>query len=208
MQVNLVDAAVHTRDGEAGRVWRVAMVPESRKVTHIVVHKGLLLGRNVVVPMEAVDRMETGHVYLNLTNDQLRDLPDFQETEFLAPEEGWEYPLGYPPGGVIWPLSMPIAGASPYPYLSNAIVRENIPDEDVTLAAGTDVECSDGHCGRIERVLVDDQTKEMTGFVIKRGFFFTRDVEAPLSWIDHVDQNAVHLKLTKRQVEELTGHHH
>jgi uncharacterized protein YrrD len=206
MQVNLVEAAVHTRDGEAGRVWRVAVEPKSRKVTHLVIHKGLLLGRNVVVPIEAVVRMQDGHVHLDLSNDELECLPDFQETDFLAPEEGWEYPLGYPPGGVIWPLSMPIAGASPYPYMSNAVIKENIPEDDVSLAAGTDVECVDGHCGRIERVLVDDQTKEMTGFVIKRGFFFTRDVEAPLDWIDHVENHAVYLKLTKKQVAELTGH--
>lgn len=207
MQVNLIDAHVHIREGagerEAGRVWRVAMEPASRQVTHLVVHQGFLLGRNVVVPIAHVTHMAEGHVYLDMSEDALRRCPDFQETDFLDPEENWDYPVGYPPGGVVWPMAMGYAGASGYPLMTNAVVKENIPDEDVTLASGTHVECVDGHCGKVERVLVDDTTNQMTGFVIKKGFFFTRDVKAPMSWIDHVDHDAVHLKLTKRQVEEM-----
>ena len=203
MQYNLIDATVHTLDGEAGKVWRVAMVPDSHKVTHLVVHQGILLGRNVVVPIEQIDRVREGHVYLTLSNEDLAQLPDYQETDFLAPEEGWEYPLGYPPGGGIWPMTMAYGGASTYPYLSNAVLKENLPDEDVSLSAGTHVECTDGHCGEIESVLYDEDSHEMTGFVIRRGFIFHREVKAPMSWIDHMDKERVYLKLTKRQVEEM-----
>ena len=73
MEHNLIDAAVHTRDAQdAGRVWRVAMDPNINKVTHLVVHKGFLLGRNVVVPIAAEfpldqaarahERLAAGHV--------------------------------------------------------------------------------------------------------------------------------------------------
>jgi uncharacterized protein YrrD len=203
MEHNLIGANVHTRDDrDAGKVWRVAMDPTINRVTHIVVHKGFLMGRNVVVPIAEVRKVDDGHLYLDLTTEQLKKLPDFQETDFLPPEEGWEYPLAYPPGGVIWPMSMYWAGASTYPILSNAVVRENIPDQDVTLDTGTNVECVDGHCGKVDRVLVDDDTNAVVGFVIRKGLLFTRDIHADVSWIDHVDADGVHLKLRKDEVEK------
>ena len=60
MQHNMIDAAVHTRDGEAGRVWKVAMDPRDKKVTHLIVHKGILFGRNVVVPTAKILRVDEG----------------------------------------------------------------------------------------------------------------------------------------------------
>lgn len=203
MEHNLIDAAVHARDAQdAGRVWRVAIDPTINKVTHLVVHKGFLLGRNVVVPIADVQRVEDGHVYLDLTTEQLKGLPDFEETDFLPPEEGWDYPLAYPPGGVIWPMSMSWAGASTYPVLSNAVVKHNIPEQDVTIDHGTHVECVDGHAGKVDRVMVDDVTNEMTGFVIRQGFLFTHDVHASVDWVDHVDDSGIHLKLTRKELEE------
>lgn len=205
MEHNLIDAAVHTQDArDAGRVWRVAMDPNVKKVTHLVVHKGFLLGRNVVVPIAHVARVEYDHVYLDLNTEQLQALPDYEETEFLPPEENWDYPMGYPPGGVIWPMSMSWAGASTYPMLSNAVIKHNIPEQDVTIDHGTHVECLDGHCGKVDRVLVDDVTNEMKGFVIRRGFLFTHDVEASADWVDHVDESGIHLKLTRQELADRT----
>jgi uncharacterized protein YrrD len=205
MQFNLIDAAVHTRDGEAGRIWKVAMEPTTRKVTHLIVHKGVLFGRNVVVPIERVTRMAEGEVWLDASNDDLKGMADYEETEFTDPTEAWEYPVAFPMGGIIWPLQPGWGGANPM-LLAGTHVKENIPDEDVALMSGTSVEATDGHVGRIDRVLVDDHTNEMTGFVIRKGFLFTRDVSAPMSWIDHVDKDAVHLKLTKQQVAEMAEH--
>ncbi|MNS30875.1 PRC-barrel domain protein [compost metagenome] len=203
MNHNLIGANVHTRDDrDAGRVWRVAFDPNAGKVTHIIIHKGFLTGRNVVVPMANVDHVEDDHIHLNIGTSELHALPDFQETDFLPPEEGWEYPLAYPPGGVVWPMSLTWAGASTYPVLSNAVVKENIPEQDVTIDAGTHVECVDGHCGRIDRVIVNDDTQDVVGFVIRKGMIFTRDIEATMDWVDHVDDRGVHLKLTKAEVDQ------
>ncbi len=72
-------------------------------------------------------------------------------------------------GGIIWPMQPGWGGVNPF-MMSGAQLKENIPEGDVALESGTAVECTDGHAGRIDRVLVDDDTKEMTGFVIRRGF--------------------------------------
>ncbi|HEY9721767.1 MAG TPA: PRC-barrel domain-containing protein [Oscillatoriaceae cyanobacterium] len=206
MQVNLIGVPVHTRDGQnAGKVWRVAVDPQSRRVTHVIIHQGALLGRNLVVPIEDATRVDASGITLELTLDGLARCPNYQETDFLPPEEGWEYPVGYPQSGIVWPLAMAWSGASTYPLMSNAVVKENIPPEDVTIAAGTSVECADGHCGRVERVVLDDQSHEIVGFVIRKGLIFTRDIQAPIDWVDHVDDAGVHLKLSRQEVEQRGG---
>lgn len=206
MQHNMIDAAVHTRDGEAGRVWKVAMDPRDKRVTHLIVHKGILFGRNVVVPTAKILKVGEGEVWVDITNEELKGFPDYEETSFMEPAEGWDYPLAFPMGGIIWPLQPgwgpTMVGGSPYLF-GAAPVKENIPDDDVAIEAGTSVECTDGHCGRIDRVIVDDDTKEMTGFVIRKGFLFVRDVMAPMAWVDRVEKHAVHLNLTKQQVEQM-----
>lgn len=208
MEHNLIGANVHTRDHQdAGSVWRVAMDPNINRVTHLVVHKGRLMGRNVVVPIANIVKVDEGHVHLDLDTARFTALPDYQETDFMPPEEGWEYPLAYPPGGVVWPMSLTWAGASTYPILSNAVIKENLPEQDVTIDHDTHVECVDGHCGKVDRVLVDDDTHELKGFVIRKGLLFTHDIMAPMDWVDHVDDKGVHLKLTKAQVEERGRRH-
>lgn len=206
MQINLIGVAVRTRDGaNAGKVWRVAVDPASRRVTHLIIHQGALLGRNLVVPIDDVTQVEPADIVLSLDLEALARCPNYQETDFLPPETGWEYPVGYPQGGIVWPVAMAWAGASTYPLLSNAVVKENIPPEDVTIAAGTNVECADGHCGRVERVVLDPESHAITGFVVRKGLFFTRDIQAPIDWVDHVDDAGVHLKLTRHEVEQRGG---
>lgn len=203
MELNLIDAVVHTRSGEGGRIKLVAMEPESRKVTHVVVHKGVLLGRDVVVPIERLTRMEPGHVYLDVTDQELEKFPDYEERQFMQPDEGWEYPVAFPLGGIVWPMATGWMATNPYPLLASMGIKENLPAEDVAIETGTPVECTDGHCGHVERVVVDEDSHEVTGLVIRRGFFFARDVVAPVSWIDHMEKDHVFLKLTRKQVAEM-----
>jgi uncharacterized protein YrrD len=202
----MIDAAVHTRDGEAGRVWKVAMDPRDRKVTHLVVHKGIVFGRNVVVPTDKILRVAEGEVWVDITNEELKGFPDYESTAFMDPTEGWDYPLAFPMGGIIWPLQPGWGAANPFMFGAQS-TRENIPVDDVAIEAGTSVECTDGHCGRIDRVIVDDDTHEMTGFVIRKGFVFVRDVLAPMAWVDRVGRDAVHLNLTKKQVEQMADYY-
>lgn len=203
MELNPIDAVVHTRSGEGGRVKLVAMEPTSRKVTHVVVHQGMLLGRDVVVPVEHVTRMEPGHVYLDIDQKGLEGFPDFEERSFVAPSEGWEYPVAFPMGGIVWPMATGWMATNPYPLMSTLGVKENLPEGDVSIEAGTPVECTDGHCGHIERVVMDGDTQEVTAFVIRKGFFFARDILAPMAWVDHLEKDHVFLKLTKQEVSEM-----
>jgi hypothetical protein len=66
---------VHAVDGEIGRVRGFLVNPDDHRVTHVLLKEGHLWGRKeVAIPMTAVTGVETG-IRLNLTREQVGDLP-------------------------------------------------------------------------------------------------------------------------------------
>jgi sporulation protein YlmC with PRC-barrel domain len=66
---------VHATDGDIGRVQGLVVDPSDHHVTHVLLDEGHLWGaKTVAIPISAVTRVDIG-VRLNLTKDQVRDLP-------------------------------------------------------------------------------------------------------------------------------------
>jgi hypothetical protein len=66
---------VHAVDGEIGRVRGFLVNPGDHRVTHVLLKEGHLWGRKeVAIPITAVTGVDTG-IRLNLTKEQVGDLP-------------------------------------------------------------------------------------------------------------------------------------
>ena len=66
---------VHATDGTIGKVHGLIIDPRDHNVTHFLLEEGHLWGhKTVAIPITAVDRLDDG-VRVNLTVDQVRDLP-------------------------------------------------------------------------------------------------------------------------------------
>jgi sporulation protein YlmC with PRC-barrel domain len=66
---------VHATDGAIGRVRGLVIDPNDHHVTHVLLDEGHLWGqKRVAIPIGAVTRVDDG-VRLNLTKDEVRDLP-------------------------------------------------------------------------------------------------------------------------------------
>jgi len=66
---------VHATDGAIGHVEGLVIDPRNRHVTHVLLQEGHLWGRKeVAIPISAVTGADDG-IRLNLTRDQVRDLP-------------------------------------------------------------------------------------------------------------------------------------
>jgi sporulation protein YlmC with PRC-barrel domain len=66
---------VHAADGAIGRVQGLVIDPNDHHVTHVLLDEGHLWGqKTVAIPIGAVTRVDDG-VRLNLTKDEVRDLP-------------------------------------------------------------------------------------------------------------------------------------
>ena len=67
---------VHATDGHIGRVQGLVIDPKSHHVTHVLLEEGLLRGRKeVAIPIGAVTDVAADGIRLNLTKQQVRDLP-------------------------------------------------------------------------------------------------------------------------------------
>jgi sporulation protein YlmC with PRC-barrel domain len=66
---------VHATDGAIGRVQGLVIDPRDHHVTHVLLDEGHLWGeKKVAIPIRAVTSVDDG-VRLNLTKDEVRDLP-------------------------------------------------------------------------------------------------------------------------------------
>ena len=66
---------VHATDGEIGQVEGLVIEPRSHHVTHVLLQEGHLWGRKeVAIPISAVTGVDDG-IRLNLTKQQVQDLP-------------------------------------------------------------------------------------------------------------------------------------
>lgn len=73
---------VHATDGEIGRVQGLVVDPRDRQVTHVLLQEGHLWGKKqVALPIHHVTDVRQG-VRLDLTKDEVRDLPPVDLAQF------------------------------------------------------------------------------------------------------------------------------
>jgi sporulation protein YlmC with PRC-barrel domain len=194
-----IGADVYGSDGKKlGTVSHVIVQPPRMHVTDIVVTTGDLLERDVVVPVDRVEDVDAGGVYLSIHKDDLKNYPDYVEVEFRRPPPGWRPPRGflYPVAAVLLPAAASLTGA--------AKVRVNAPPGTLGIQKGMEVESSDGQAvGTVEALDIDVQTGDITGFVLRRGLLFGHDVRIPVEDVREIHENKVVLKLTKDQIDRI-----
>lgn len=194
MRVDL-NAKVHTREcEEAGSVERVVLDPQTQTVTHFVLGTGGLLGRNVLVPRDELERAtrDGDTLRVDLSKEDLERLPTFRDADYVSPPTGWVPPLGlaYPYGGVLWPVG-PVPGAT-YPFTAPASTSTGYAAADTTarspgqtapdagaqrdrpnqraLSKGAIVLDRNGDdVGVVDDVRFDSSTGELRGFVLRVG---------------------------------------
>jgi sporulation protein YlmC with PRC-barrel domain len=173
-----IGARVRTLDGR--EVHRVVVDLDYKVVTGVVVLKGRLLSRDVLVPLDFIDRVDGDTVVLRLNADQLEQLPEFAYNEILAPPPAWTLAGVYPDGSVLIPIRQ----------------RKRLGEHHVDLTPGTRVLATDGEAGRVDEVELDPTTGELDAFWIRAGRLFAQDVRVPVEWVERVDAERVVRRLT------------
>lgn len=82
-----VGSAVYSKEGEkVGRLRFMMVDPGSESVSHLVLEKGMLLHADVLAPVLSVERILFRGIFLNITSEEVANLPEFQEGRYLARE--------------------------------------------------------------------------------------------------------------------------
>jgi uncharacterized protein YrrD len=213
------NAEVQTADGrKVGRVDRVVIDPESKKMTHLVVKKGFLFTRDKVVPIEEINSTSEDSIVLKAERNASYDYPDFEETHFVpvkddetssyqdrrpASKLAWYHPV---PNAAWWRLEMgSYPGFKRPPYVRTT--DRSIPEGTVPVEEGAKVLSKDGeHVGDVERVFTDQDEQRVTHLLIKKGMISKSRKLIPTMWVADVGEKQIRLSIDALFVEHLPEH--
>lgn len=212
MRVDL-DAKVLTRDGEElGTVQRAVVRPDTMDVTDFVINTGGLLGRDVLLPIEEIERAarDGDVIRLELTREQAEDLPAYVPAEYVPPPQGWSYSGGYPfgpHGGFVWPTAYADSYAGSTAPTASA--DEPVPGSvELSIGKGAVVIDRDGEdIGVVDDIRFDEATGRLSGFVLRLGgalrtmFGGGDTVEIDRASVVSVEEGAVYLTISQRELE-------
>jgi uncharacterized protein YrrD len=213
MRVEL-GARVRTTDGkDVGTIDRLIVDPSNNEIKAVVIHKGMILPRDVEVPLSAIERGPDGSVQLPYTADQVDQLPEFFESNYTATPPAWYVPpADYPTAAIYWPIGYGVFATPPLPETAvstgnaaldretrEALERQDL--ENAVIGEGSDVVDRDGEkVGALARLVFDPDGHRLTSFVLRKGFIFTEERELPASAITRIDDGVIYLRVSKHEL--------
>lgn len=200
-----IGAAVMGPEGKLGTLTQIVIEPLEERITHVVVERAGLHPCEKLVPVEALTRSEAGRVWTRLSPQELERLPDARKVVGTCspPESPTEVPMVEPhPVGLLWPSNVLGWYLPSRPDLSAPRLEENLPPGTHGLKPGTEVQCRDGkRVGRLDEIRYDRDSGRATSMIIRKGFFFARELEAPIDWVEAIDDR-IQLRVSCDEIPE------
>jgi osmotically-inducible protein OsmY len=72
---------------------------------------------------------------------------------------------------------------------------------DLNLHIGAQVHCTDGHCGKLVKVVVDPTTQRVTDLIVEKGFLLKHDRVLPVSVVDRATEKDIYLNIRSDELE-------
>jgi hypothetical protein len=190
-------ARVECSDGHGGESLRVIVDPDALQVTHFVVKEAQRPHAERLVPRANVEDTSHNLIQLNCSRAELSEMTPFVVTEHRSisvPSSAGGY------------ATMPV-----YTPQTVEVDHEQVPEGEQALRKGMEVQATDGKVGRADELLADEDSGEITHFVLRQGHLWgKKDVVVPVSVIDHLEQDnfgakIVCLKLDTASISTFTG---
>jgi sporulation protein YlmC with PRC-barrel domain len=187
--------AVVTCQGEkCGRLSKVAVDPQTAEVTDLIVQVGVLRGAQLVVPISSVVDATHDVIYLDVTEADLYEFPEYREVEYTVPESRWDDAGAVRPeaerqihSGMLYPATFPTVRHT---------VHEGIGVDKAVLERGTEVRTIDSALGHLDHLLIDRQTERVTHLVINRGLL-SPDLVLPMNQVRRVTEGTIYVELDR-----------
>jgi uncharacterized membrane protein len=187
-----LNADVDCTDGRVGKSSSVIVDPETLQVSHVVVKEKGRPHTERLVPVDHVQETTPDAIRLDCTTDELKAMQEFVVTTYREVEIP-RYSGSY--------------GASAFytPDIETLPVKqERVPYGEIAIHQGTPVKASDGEVGRVDELLEDPASGQITHFVMREGHVWgDKEVVMPVSAVKYASKEAVQLKLDKRTVSSM-----
>jgi uncharacterized protein YrrD len=216
MRIDLGTDVFGTDGEKVGEVDKIVIDPDTKQIHQFVVHRGFLTRENKLVDVSMISGQDDQGLRLDLTADQVNELPDYVEQRFVqVPQHDVDsipfiLPTAMGAGGYLY--GAPYAGRGyeggqdsffdAAPSVAPVIEDEsNIPETDVMISEGTDVYGADGDkVGSVGEVLLSE-SGAIQGFVVSKGLIFKKDVRVPIDWVESADESEIRLNVTSAEAE-------
>jgi sporulation protein YlmC with PRC-barrel domain len=186
------NARVHCSDGPAGRSTYVIGNPVNRQITHLVVKSNRPPFHEYLVPVDQVEATTPDLIKLKCTRNDLNKMEPFEYEAFICAK--------LPDNLLITAPGSITDGVVTYV----PVKRDNIPQGELAVRRGAQVEATDGYVGQVDELLINSNNMQVTHLVLlTRHIFKQREITIPVSQIDHVDEDTIYLKLDRQSVGEL-----
>ena len=195
-------AHVRTSDGHRfGEIKRVVWDPDSNEVRDFVVSTGGLIGHDVLISRDVIERASVGtdEIAVDLTKDELNGLEHYDDAQFAPPPYGWMAPASYtyPIASYLFPMepgAVPLAaptGDEPAARLRRPTIKKGMTVKDVE---GNTI-------GEVKDLRIDDMTGELRSIVIEErdaaGLTAAAGLEIPADHFD-IGDGEIHLMADAR----------
>ncbi|MDQ3930977.1 MAG: hypothetical protein M3328_17765 [Chloroflexota bacterium] len=183
-----LDTEIRYPSGERAGVLRHVMVDENNEVVEVAMATDTLVSRTVRVPVSALSEAPGDVLQINLTDQEIEELPDYTEDRMPAVPEGWQFPGDNAPGSDVFPATMlqPIIPIVEVP---------DIPENQLSISQGTEIACLDGRWGIVDEVLTGDDG-QVNALVGRPDAIDELDRVIPLQLVQQADASQVVLNCT------------
>jgi sporulation protein YlmC with PRC-barrel domain len=199
------DTDVYTADDKhVGSVDGVVLDPDSQKLTHLVVRKGLFFPEDKLIPFDDISTATPERINLRQDVEAGDFLPYIEHHYVPLNELDRPDTLTAPEGAFMatWYGPMAVVPTAP-PEAMQDVVERNIPDRLTELQVGHPVFSSDHEIvGQLETVVANDAGMP-THFVISAEGLSPDRRAVPIDWVRDISGDAVELAANRRQVDAI-----
>jgi sporulation protein YlmC with PRC-barrel domain len=191
-----INAKVSCKDGECGQITCVIFNPVTEDLTHIVVKEYSFPHDERLIPVNFIQETTSNSVKLDCTLEEFSHMDHFIKHEYIELERSYR---GFAPGHYVY-----LPYSSPLEEDFVDIEHERIPAGELAIHRGAEVEAVDGRVGKVDEFLVEPKNGHITHLIMREGHIWDqKEVTIPVSEIDHIRNNVVHLKVDKNNVAAL-----
>ncbi len=190
-----INAQVECLDGFCGQSTCILINPTTQFVTHVVVEDKDESGAQYLVPLGEIKLSMPHLIQLRCTKYELQQLPRFVRIDY----ERRSVPH------TLYPFGDYLIG--PTMIEENdlvAIAHEQVPEGELAVHQGAQIEAKDGHLGRLEEFLLDPTTEQINYLVFReRHLWHREELIVPASQIEQIKDDTIYLKSDKHTIEDM-----
>ena len=192
-------AHVRAADGAVGRVDKIVVDSDEREPGYLVIKRGRVRPRKIVVPVSLVSDVSGDDVTLDTSREALRSFPDYEVTV----REG-EYGKPVPVAG---PQSVAV-----YTPPTNrgyvALRQRSVPEASVSVERGMDVvDAADLGVGEVLGLIAETGSRRASHLVLRqRHPLEERERLVPVDLVAAVQGDTVQLRITADHLRGLAGY--